>query len=604
MKLLPIVYDVLGCDPTGTLGTFRIIDTPDEVIDALVDAYLRAALIEVEEVEDEWNRGLITRETYRAFREEHYFLRYERYVDVVKKAERYSRAAGHQSAETDFLLERMTHAHKPNRAAWLEYLREANPDFYAFITKERTFGIPEEKLLNAYIVAASQSGKTELLKLFAHSIIKRKREALIFIEPAGDAARQIALWPECKDRLIYVDLSLDLERAPTINPFQIYGVRAEDTSPAALDVKTVVAQQLLTAFQEVLGTGLGAELSKNMQTIVMQCLLVLLDWPAATLRDLRRFMDDGQNADLVAFGRSRHHYPDVANFFTQNFHSKHYAPTKDAIQAKLHNLFSSGKFTRLTCGPSTFMLEKAVEERKIIIFNLAEGSVGELEGSAFGRLIVALLQGIAVRRDRQNKRVPTRVIIDEFHNFTTRSMEKIVTQAAKFKLYLLMAQQQIGQGTTKEISDAALNVSVLIGGRNNPKYHGPVASMLGLPPEAIGGLDRGDFIVHLSGVPQLQFCIKKHLLGASHRMSNEEWEQVKSDQLRRYYRPVTAPTPIATPLAEISRPRRDQVVPYQRREVAASEVTPLEPVQRGPVRRRKSFKAENVEITEEEEGIF
>ena len=82
-------------------------------------------------------------------------------------------------------------------------------------------------------------------------------------------------------------------------------------------------------------------------------------------------------------------------------------------------------------------------------------------------------------------------------------MEKVITQAAKFELYLLMANQQISQITSKEIRDAILNVSVLIGGRNSPPFYGPVASMLNVPPEAIGGLDRGDFIVHLSGVPPL-----------------------------------------------------------------------------------------------------
>ena len=314
------------------------------------------------------------------------------------------------------------HRYDHNFDGWKSYLCDASPFFAEHLLfKEFPVRLPREKVLNCYIVAASQSGKTELLKLFAHSIIKQGREALICIEPAGDASRQIALWPECKDRLIYVDLSLDLSRAPTVNPFEIYGIKAEDTSPAALDVKTVVAQQLLTAFQEVLGTGAGAELSKNMRTIILPCLMVLLDWPGATLRDLRRFMDDTRNADLVAFAQTRHHYEDVPDFFTHDFHSKHYKDTKNAVQAKLQSLFASGKFSRLTCGPSTFMLEKAIEERKIIIFNLAEGSLGELESSAFGRLLVALLQSIAVRRDKQNKRVPTRVIIDEFHNFTTRS---------------------------------------------------------------------------------------------------------------------------------------------------------------------------------------
>ena len=133
-------------------------------------------------------------------------------------------------------------------------------------------------------------------------------------------------------------------------------------------------------------------------------------------------MDDTRNADLVAFAQTRHHYEDVPDFFTHDFHSKHYKDTKNAVQAKLQSLFASGKFSRLTCGPSTFMLEKAIEERKIIVFNLAEGSLGELESSAFGRLLVATRQSIAVRSDKQNKRVPTRVIIDEFHNFTTRSV--------------------------------------------------------------------------------------------------------------------------------------------------------------------------------------
>ena len=88
-------------------------------------------------------------------------------------------------------------------------------------------------------------------------------------------------------------------------------------------------------------------------------------------------------------------------------------------------------------------------------------------------------------------------------------MEKIITQAAKYKLYLTLANQQIGQIASKEIRDAILNVSVLIGGRNSPPFTVPVASMLNVPPEAIGGLDRGDFIVHLSGVPPLQFRTSK-----------------------------------------------------------------------------------------------
>ena len=67
--------------------------------------------------------------------------------------------------------------------------------------------------------------------------------------------------------------------------------------------------------------------------------------------------------------------------------------------------------------------------------------------------------------------------------------------------------------------------------------------MLNVPAEAIGELDRGDFIAHLSGSPPLPFHIHKHLLGFEHRMSDSEWQAVKADQLRRYYRPIEAPVP-------------------------------------------------------------
>ena len=303
--------------------------------------------------------------------------------------------------EDEFLRLHRKHRYEPTFPSWQQYVCDASPDFRriphaAFSGAHRR----QDCLRHAFIAASSGSGKSELLKVWSPTRTSiPSRGGADRHRPAGDASRQFALWPECTTGSYTLTSPRPLP-CPVINPFEIYGIRAEDTSPAAIDVKTVVAQQLLTAFQEVLGTGAGAELSKNMRTIILPCLMVLLDYPDGQthVRDLRRFMDDTRNGDLVAFAQTRHHYEDVPDFFTHDFHSKHYKDTKNAVQAKLQSLFASGKFARLTCGPSTFMLEKAIEERKIIIFNLAEGSLGEQESSAFGRLLVAMLQGIAVRR--------------------------------------------------------------------------------------------------------------------------------------------------------------------------------------------------------------
>ena len=171
-----------------------------------------------------------------------------------------------------------------------------------------------------------------------------------------------------------------------------------------------------------------------MRTIILPCLMVLLDWPGATLRDLRRFMDDTRNRDLVDFAQTRHHYEDVPDFFTHDFHSKHYKDTKNAVQTKLQSLFASGKFSRLTCGPRPSCLRKPSRSGR------SWSSISPRGAWRAGRLgIWASDRGhsskaLPCRRDKQKKRVPTRVISDEFHNFTTRSMEKIITQAAKYKL--------------------------------------------------------------------------------------------------------------------------------------------------------------------------
>jgi hypothetical protein len=567
-----IAYRKLGLSGEGyDVGTMRYIDLPEDVLDTLCIRRLNFVGENLYDARPPATDLRLWRKDIAA----NYFLRHHEWLHILKTIRSHepkdwrdttlpADARFRAVAESRF-MRRLYEGGKyePTLAGWKRYLKAATPRFYEFLLEAIPVRLPHDKLLNAYIVAASQSGKTELLKLFGHSIIARGSEALVFIEPAGDASRQIAEWPELGNRLIYVDHALEVGMTPTINPFEISAVPAADTSPQALAVKTVVAQQLLSAFQEVLATGEGAELTKNMQTVLQQCLLVLLDFPGATVRHLLRFMNDDRNADLTGFAQSRMHYPDVQEFFTYSFLGKrsNLDRTKVAIETKLQDLFSTGHFADLTCGKSTIDLEKALEERKVIIFNLSKGALGERESSAFGRLIVAILQGIAMRREWQRNHAPVRVIIDEVHNFTTKSLQTIITEAAKFQLFLIMAQQQIGQGMAPEMRNAVLNASAQIAGRNSPSFYGPVAGMLHVEPGIIENLrERGEFVIHLSGVRPFKFKIHTHLLGRKHRISDSKWEKVKADQLRRYYRPTTAPAPAPVKIAELAAVEDEDVI--------------------------------------------
>ena len=77
-------------------------------------------------------------------------------------------------------------------------------------------------------------------------------------------------------------------------------------------------------------------------------------------------------------------------------------------------------------------MERAVNEKKVVVFGLGKGKLGDA-GVAFARLVVGMLLGIAFRREDlpEYARVPVSLIIDECHNYLTESMEEILTETRK-----------------------------------------------------------------------------------------------------------------------------------------------------------------------------
>jgi hypothetical protein len=420
---------------------------------------------------------------------------------------------------------------------------------------------------HTYIVAATGQGKSELLKSLIYTYVTLPNSAaVVVIDPAGDMVEQIAHWPEFvgNDRLVYVHPRLATELTPTINPFAFSSIDPNDTSQAAVDTKRVLAQQLLSAFEEVIAGGQGSHITLNMSTLLMPCILTLLDYEGATLRELQRFMDDERNGDLVAFGASRAHHPDVARFFAEDFSDKRrFGATKGSISTKLQSLFNTGFFTDLTCGPSTIDLERALERRQVILFNLSKGLIGETESQAFGRLLVAMLQGIAMRRaeQREERRVPVHAFIDECHNYITASVRTILLEQRKYRLFLTLCQQIIGENMSGDMSEVITgSCAVQATGYARPLHQRNAAALVQIEPSDIALLGRGDFYMRVGKHPAFRFSGRKELIGFSHRMAEPTWRVVASRQLRAYYRPrkmpieTTSSSPVDVPPTRRKRP--------------------------------------------------
>jgi hypothetical protein len=88
-----------------------------------------------------------------------------------------------------------------------------------------------------------------------------------------------------------------------------------------------------------------------------------------------------------------------------------------------------------------------MDNKKILLVNLAQGKLGEETASLLGGMIITRLQSTALERVDMpaDLRNDFYLFVDEFQNFATDSFAKILSEARKFKLDLCMTNQYIDQ---------------------------------------------------------------------------------------------------------------------------------------------------------------
>ena len=100
-------------------------------------------------------------------------------------------------------------------------------------------------------------------------------------------------------------------------------------------------------------------------------------------------------------------------------------------------------------------------------FNLSDGILGEVASQLIGQLIVSKFQTATMSRADVSKaqRKPFYLYLDEFQNFcgsASKSYEKILSRARKYRLGMILAHQQTGQLPTDLLREILGNVSTLV----------------------------------------------------------------------------------------------------------------------------------------------
>ena len=440
----------------------------------------------------------------------------------------------HHRSLTTFLTNNI-----PDTQGYLEFLRNLRsrvsllkpyfqPQYFTISEKERW--------KHTYITGSSGSGKSELLKVLIHQHLKkwRGRYGIVVLDPHGDLVHEIARHKRIAGQnsadVFFFDPRIEASATflPRYNPLEI-----PDRSDGSIDV---YAQHISSAFSELIGEGLTV----NMHTLVKACLHVLLRLPGSTLVDLQRFFDPQRNAPLVEKGTQLPN-PADREFFAFGFHQKNLDPTKSALATKIQNLLGNHLFQRIVSQKSTFNLETLVNGKGIVLFNLSKTELGRDGSSALGRFLIAHIKAIAYKRARiadHNRRPANSLFLDEFQNFIGPSIKEALTEARKFRLYLTMASQVVGQDMSQSLQKIVLaNTNVKIVGRNTPSSLRTFVEEMSVPLEKLGELQLGEFFVHVmqNNTPARKIHVPKKFLGKRGCGEEKQWDTFRVAQIKRFY---------------------------------------------------------------------
>ncbi len=121
------------------------------------------------------------------------------------------------------------------------------------------------------------------------------------------------------------------------------------------------------------------------------------------------------------------------------------------IASKFDN-FITNAYMRPIIGQtkSAFNFRQIMDEGKILLVNLSKGKIGDLNSSLLGMIIVGKILQAALSRQEliekgQKDFKDFYLYIDEFQNYTTDSIQVILSEARKYKLNLVVAHQFIAQ---------------------------------------------------------------------------------------------------------------------------------------------------------------
>lgn len=312
------------------------------------------------------------------------------------------------------------------------------------------FITPEDRLRHFYTIGQTGTGKSTMLKNMIIQDIKNG-DGVCFIDPHGNDVQDILahIPPERYDDVIYFDPS-NTDRPMALNMLEY--------NRAFPEQKTFVVNELFSIFQKLYGAN-PESMGPMFEQYFRNAAMLVIEDPdsGSTLLDISRVLSVKSFRDMKV---SKCKNPIVVQFWKE-------IAEKAGGEGSLQNIvpYIVSKFDVFLANDimrpiiaqekSSFNFREIMDNKKILLVNLAKGRLGDINASLIGLILVGkILMAALSRVDSFGKHMnPFYLYIDEFQNITTPSISTILSEARKYKLSLNIAHQFIAQ-LDEKIRDA------------------------------------------------------------------------------------------------------------------------------------------------------
>jgi len=304
-----------------------------------------------------------------------------------------------------------------------------------FKNRDTIFGIKDiDRRRHIWAIGKTGTGKSTLIANMAIDDIKKGR-GMAIIDPHGDLSEIILDYiPKSRINDVIYFNPADTEYPIAINPLEVTNKEEAE----------LVVSGIVSIFNKLFGFSWGPRL----EYILRNSLFTLAQVPNSTLKDVPLLLTNKlfrqRIEETIQDETMRQFWRDEFDKMPERLQQESISPILNKV-----GQFVTSPLIRTVIGhpKSSIKLDDVMNQGKILIANMSQGRLGEDNAALLGAMLITKFQLAAMHRVSmpEEERKDFYLYVDEFQNFATGSFIKIMSEARKYRLDIMLANQYMAQ---------------------------------------------------------------------------------------------------------------------------------------------------------------